>query len=274
MDASVDSALTAANSGEASDDIVTLKAGISYQFAPNWQAYFNAGQGFHSNDARGATTLANPLTLATVEPVDLLVKADGAELGLRFFDYTAFNASMAIWYLELDSELLYVGDAGTNEPNRGSKRYGVELAAYYWLGSNWSLDAELAVTRSRFTGTEEGAGNYVDGSLPLVASMGLIYKADRPWQASLRLRHFGKRTLESFNVQRSAAITVLNAVYQFAWQQWQFGVDVLNLLDSNDNDIDYFYSSRLQGEPAAGLEDRHSHPLEPRTLRLKLTYRF
>jgi outer membrane receptor protein involved in Fe transport len=274
MDASVDSALTTVNSGDASDDIVSLKAGISYQFAPHWQAYLNTGQGFHSNDARGATTLADPITLAAVEPVDLLVKSDGAELGLRFFDYTAFNASLAIWYLELDSELLYVGDAGTNEPNRGSKRYGVELAAYYWFGSNWSLDAELAFTRSRFIGNEDGEGNYVDGSLPLVASMGLIYKADRPWQASLRLRHFGKRTLDSFNEQRSAATTVLNAGYQYAWQQWQFGVDVLNLLDSNDNDIDYFYSSRLQGEPADGIEDRHSHPLEPRTLRLKLTYRF
>ena len=274
MDAMVDSAQTTANSGDASDGIVSLKAGISYQFASNWQAYLNTGQGFHSNDVRGATAVADPVTLEAVAPVDLLVKSDGAELGLRFFDYTAFNASLALWYLKLDSELLYIGDAGTNEPNRGSKRYGVELAAYYWLGSNWSLDAELALTRSRFTGDVDEEGNQVDGSLPLVASMGLIYEADRPWQASLRLRHFGKRTLDSFNQQRSAATTVVNAAYQYKWQQWQLGVDLLNLLDSTDNDIDYFYTSRLPGEPVEGIEDRHSHPLEPRTLRLKLTYRF
>lgn len=274
MDTSVTSALTTANSGTVSDDIVSLKAGISYQFAPNWQAYLNTGQGFHSNDARGATTLANPLSLAAVDPVDLLVKSDGAELGLRFFDYTAFNASVALWYLQLDSELLYVGDAGTNEPNRGSERYGVELAAYYWLGSNWSLDAELALTRSRFTGLAEDDGNYVDGSLPLVASMGLIYKADSPWQVSVRLRHFGKRTLDSFNQQRSAATTVMNVGYQYAWQQWQFGLNIMNLFNSKDNDIDYFYSSRLQGEPVEGVEDRHAHPLEPRTLRLTISYPF
>lgn len=274
MEASVDSALTTANSGTAADDIVSLKAGLSYQFAPNWQAYFNTGQGFHSNDARGATTVAEPLTLQAVDPVDLLVKSDGAELGLRFFDYTAFNASVALWYLQLDSELLYVGDAGTNEPNRASKRYGIELAAYYWLGSNWSLDAELALTRSRFSGQAEGEGDYVDGSLPLVASMGLIYKADKPWQVSLRLRHFGKRTLDSFNQQRSAATTVVNAGYQYDWQRWRFNLELLNMLDSNQNDIDYFYSSRLAGEPAEGVEDRHSHPLEPRTFRMSASYQF
>ncbi|WP_214000148.1 TonB-dependent receptor [Arsukibacterium sp.] len=274
MKASVDSALTTANSGNAADDILSLKAGVSYQFAPNWQAYFNTGQGFHSNDARGATTVADPLSLAAVAPVDLLVKSDGAELGLRFFDYTAFNASVALWYLQLDSELLYVGDAGTNEPNRGSERFGVELAAYYWLGSNWSLDAELALTRSRFSGQAEDEGNYVDGSLPLVASIGLIYKAAAPWQASIRLRHFGKRTLDSFNQQRSAATTVVNAGYQYGWQQWQFNLELLNLLDSNQNDIDYFYSSRLPGEPAEGVEDRHSHPLEPRTFRISASYQF
>ncbi|MDX1538067.1 TonB-dependent receptor [Arsukibacterium sp.] len=274
MEASVDSALTTANSGTAADDIVSLKAGLSYQFAPNWQAYFNTGQGFHSNDARGATTVAEPLTLQAVDPVDLLVKSDGAELGLRFFDYTAFNASVALWYLQLDSELLYVGDAGTNEPNRASKRYGIELAAYYWLGSNWSLDAELALTRSRFSGQAEGEGDYVDGSLPLVASMGLIYKADKPWQVSLRLRHFGKRTLDSFNQQRSAATTVVNAGYQYDWQRWRFNLELLNMPDSNQNDIDYFYSSRLAGEPAEGVEDRHSHPLEPRTFRMSASYQF
>lgn len=274
VDVAVDSALSTANSGGASDDIWSLKAGLSYQISANWQGYINAGQGFHSNDARGATTVADPLSLDPLEPVDLLVRSDGAELGLRFFDYTAFNASVALWYLQMDSELLYVGDAGNNEPSRASRRYGVELAAYYWLGNNWSLDAELAVTRSRFTESEAGEGNYIDGSLPFVASMGLIYKADTPWQASLRLRHFGKRTLDSFNEQRSASTTLLNAGYQYNWQQWTFGLDVLNLLDSNDNDIDYFYASRLPGEPAEGVEDRHSHPLEPRTLRAKVTYRF
>lgn len=265
---------TAINSGNAHDDIVSIKAGLSYQFAADWQAYLNAGQGFHSNDARGATTLADPQTGEAVLPVDLLVKSDGAELGLRYFDYSALNVSLALWYLTLDSELLYVGDSGTNEPSRASKRYGLELAAYYWLNRNWSLDTELALTRSRFTEDADDEGNYVDGALPFVLSMGLIYKADSPWQLSVRLRHFGKRTLDSFNQQRSSPSTTVNVGYRYQWQRWQLALELLNLFDSDDSDIDYYYSSRLAGEPAQGVEDRHSHPLEPLMLRLKLAYRF
>jgi hypothetical protein len=49
---------------------------------------------------------------------------------------------------------------------------------------------------------------------------------------------------------------------------------VLNLLNSRDHDITYFYASRLPGEPAGGVEDIHFHPVEPRTVRLYLTYKF
>jgi len=51
-------------------------------------------------------------------------------------------------------------------------------------------------------------------------------------------------------------------------------VDVFNLFDREVSDIDYYYTSRLQGEPAAGVEDRHFHPLEPRTVRVSLTYNY
>ena len=271
--ADVDSSL-AVNSGSISDGIWSAKAGLSYQFAPQWQAYINAGQGFHSNDARGATTTTDPISLKPVAAVDFLVRSNGAELGLRFFDYSALNASLALWYLAVDSELLYVGDAGTNEPGRASKRYGVELAAYYWFGANWSVNAELALTRSRFTEQVVQQGAYVEGALPVVLSAGLIYKATAPWQAGVRLRHFGKRTLESFNQRRSAGTTVVNADYRYQWQQWRVALELLNLFDSRDNDIDYFYTSRLDGEAAQGVDDTHSHPLAGRSLRVKLSYRF
>ena len=273
VDADVASDL-ALNGGSVSDGIASLKTGLSYQFAANWQAYINAGQGFHSNDARGATTTVDPVSGDSVAPVNLLVRSNGAELGLRFFDYSALNASIALWYLEMDSELLYVGDAGTNEPSRASRRFGVEVAAYYWFNSNWSIDTELALTRSRFSQSSPEEGDYVDGALPVVASLGVIYKADSPWQLSLRLRHFGKRTLDSYNRQRSGTSTVLNGGYQYQWQNWQLGFELLNLLDSNDSDIDYFYASRLTDEPAEGLEDRHSHPMEPRSARLTIRYQF
>jgi hypothetical protein len=46
---------------------------------------------------------------------------------------------------------------------------------------------------------------------------------------------------------------------------------VLNLFDSDDRDIEYFYASRLAGEPLEGVEDRHFHRFEPRQVRVTLT---
>ena len=51
-------------------------------------------------------------------------------------------------------------------------------------------------------------------------------------------------------------------------------LDLFNLFDANDSDIDYFYTSRLPGEPDEGVDDLHFHPTPPRTARLSLTVSF
>jgi len=54
----------------------------------------------------------------------------------------------------------------------------------------------------------------------------------------------------------------------------KLALDVFNLFDRQGSDIDYDYTSRLQGEPAAGVDDVHFHPVEPRSLRLSLIATF
>ena len=68
--------------------------------------------------------------------------------------------------------------------------------------------------------------------------------------------------------------TSVNLRAGYRWEKLSVYVDALNLLDSDDDDITYFYASRLEGEPAEGVEDIHYHVMEPRTLRLTATYRF
>lgn len=50
--------------------------------------------------------------------------------------------------------------------------------------------------------------------------------------------------------------------------------EVFNLGDARASDTDYLYASRLPREPEEGVEDAHLHPVEPRTLRLGLTWCF
>ena len=263
----------AQNSGVASDGISNLKAGLSYSINNNLETYFNIGQGFHSNDARGATIVIDPASGEVSAPVDLLSRSQGAEVGAKLFDSKHYNISASLWYLQLDSELLFVGDAGNTEASRASERSGVELASYFWFADGWSIDTELAWTRSRFTEAQTQEGKYVDGSLPFVASAGVSYvPAQTGFHGSMRYRYFAGRYLDSFSL-RGNSTSVVNMGIGYRWQQLSIGLDIFNLFNSNDHDIEYFYSSRL-GSESVDVDDMHFHPLEPRSLRMKVEYQF
>jgi outer membrane cobalamin receptor len=258
----------AANSGTADEGIASVKLNLDYLLNDFWDVYGGIGQGFHSNDARGTTIRIDPASGDPAEPVDPLVRSQGAEIGLRFHVGETLNAALALWGLEQDSELLFVGDAGTTEASRATRRNGYEVTAFYRFNRNWTVDLAWAETDARFTENEPGAGNRIEGSLRRVAAAGLSAAFDTGWYGSLRVRHFGERTLDSFNRVRSEPSTAVNLRAALHTENhWELVLDVLNLLDSDDHDIDYFYESRLPGESAA-TEDIHFHPLEPRTLRL------
>jgi outer membrane receptor protein involved in Fe transport len=87
-------------------------------------------------------------------------------------------------------------------------------------------------------------------------------------------RYFGPRPLTEDNSVRSGSTTLLNLQAGYKYKNWLAQLDVLNLLNSKNHDIDYFYVSRLPGEPAEGVADVHFHPVEPREVRFALTYKF
>jgi hypothetical protein len=51
-------------------------------------------------------------------------------------------------------------------------------------------------------------------------------------------------------------------------------LNVLNLSNRKNNDISYYYTSRVAGEPIGGVDGIHVHPAEPRTLRLTASVQF
>ena len=263
------------NSGSAHDDKVSLKAGVSYHFSDSLEGYFNVGQGFHSNDVRGATITVDPIDGSPSDPVDLIVPSTGAEIGLKLFNEKRFNLSTSFWYLKSDSELIFVGDAGNTEASRKSSRYGAEIAGYYWIDNIWNFDIELAKTFANYTENKKEEGKYVEGSVPFVASLGITYGAQATGlHSSLRYRYFGARKLDSFDQQKANSTNTVNFGLGYRFSYTSVELEILNLLDSDDHDIDYFYPSRLTGEPDEGIEDNHYHPVEPRTLRLKIDYKF
>jgi hypothetical protein len=262
------------NSGETSAGIVSPKGGVIIGPFGGTEFYANAGYGFHSNDARGATIRVDPQTGAPVDKVTPLVRATGTELGFRTVAVPRLQSTFSFWTLHLDSELVFVGDAGTVEPGRPSHRYGVELANYYSPRPWITLDADVSWSHSHFT-DEDPAGDRIPGSVESVVSAGLSVDDVRGVFGSLRARYFGPRPLVEDDSVRSKATALVNlgAGYRIS-PKVRFVLDVFNLFDAADSDIDYFYESRLPGEPAEGVADIHFHPTLPRTARVGVVVGF
>jgi hypothetical protein len=262
-----------ANSGSASDSMVAPKFNVIYAATANTELYVSAGKGFHSNDARGTTITIDPATGDPAEQVSPLVDSHELELGFRSFVERRLNLSAALWYLELDSELLFIGDAGTTEASRPSERYGLELPIYYRFSDQLTLDVELAFTHSEFTDSDP-AGDKIPGAIDQVVAAGITYQDPDGFYGSARLRYFAPRPLIEDGSVESDSSTSVNATIGFRRERYDLRLDLLNVFDSDDDDITYFYASRLPGEPDEGVEDLHFHPLEPRTVRAYLSWKF
>ncbi len=184
------------------------------------------------------------------------------------------QSSLALWQLDIDSELLFVGDAGTTEPSRPSRRQGVEWNTR-WRPISWLLlDLDVAWTKARFT-DDDPAGKRIPGAIETAVSAGATIQQLGPWSASVFLRYFGARPLIEDNSVRSTSSTIVNAQVGYrVTRDLLVGLEAFNLFDAEVDDIAYYYASRLPGEPPGGVNDVHFHPAESRSFRATLRYSF
>ena len=273
LDFSVDSDLPA-NSGDETDSIVGPKLTVVLGPWADTEFFLNAGRGFHTNDARGTTIRVDPTDgMTPVQPVDPIVPAIGYEAGVRTAAVPNMQFSAALWNLDIDSELLFVGDGGITEPSRATRRYGVELGVY-WTPLEWMIvDADYSWSHARFTESDP-AGDYIPGAVETVVSIGLSIQRETGWFGGARWRYFGPAPLIEDNSVRSNSTSTVNAQagYRFS-PRLSVMATVFNLFDAEANDISYFYESQLPDESQA-VADIHYHPAEPRTLRVAATLRF
>ena len=261
-----------ANSGTRTAAIANPKLAFILGPWSGTELYANLGGGFHSNDARGTTLAVDPTTGAPAARVPALVRARGAELGARAAPLPGLRTTFALYRLDLGSELVFAGDAGTTVAGRPSRRSGLELTAQ-WAATDWLfLDADLAYARARFRdGDPEGEGDRIPGAVEGVAALSASVDRLGPWYGALQWRWFGPRPLVESNAVRSAATSTLNGRVGYRIDaRTRVQVEGFNLADRRASAVDYFYRSRLPGEPAGGVEGVHFHPVEPRSFRVAL----
>lgn len=262
------------NNGERYDGLVSPKLGLIFGPWADTEFYLNGGLGFHSNDARGVNTRIDPSTNEAVERAAPLARTYGAEVGTRTTWVKGLQSTLAIWWLDIDSELLFVGDAGTTEISRPSRRYGLEFANYYSPTDWLTFDADLSFSKSRFRG-DDPEGNYIPGSVETVIAAGATIHDFHGFFGGPRLRYFGPRALLEDNSVRSKSTILLSAMLGYKFNKtWSIQAEMFNLMNRQDSGIDYYYTSRLPGEDAAGINDIHFHPVEPVNFRLGITATF
>jgi len=268
----------AINSGQRNAQIASPKLALIFGPWRQTEYYLQASSGFHSNDARGVTSRINPDFrdpgfLTATERADPLVRARSYELGLRTAIVPNVQTSLALWQLDLASELLFIGDAGTTEASAPSRRRGIELANYWTPNKQLTLDVDAALSKAHFRHSSPG-GRLIPGSIEKTASVSATWNGSGAWSGGMRLRYFGPRPLiEDGSVNsKSSTLTNLQMTYA-ATKQLKLRLEMLNVFDRKVSDIDYFYESQLAGE-AAPVTDLHTHPAEPRTVRAAINWSF
>lgn len=273
-----------ANSGIRDDAIVSPKGSLIFGPWAKTEYYLSGGFGFRSNDARGVAQHVDPKTGDPVKPADPLVRTKGVEIGVRTTVVNGLQSTLALWLLDMDSELVFSGDAGSTEASASSRRYGVEWTNYYTPTQWLALDADFSFSHAEFRETVEGEGvqgTYIPGAVDSVISAGIAFHqpGGRGLFSELRLRFFGPRPLTEDNSIRSGSTSLLSAKVGYNFNKnWTLSVEGFNLLNNRDHDIDYYYPSRLENESAGpddgGYNDIHFKSVEPIAVRAALTFRF
>lgn len=261
------------NSGKRSAALLSPKFDMVLGPWDKTEFYLDAGDGFHSNDARGTVEHVDPEDGSPAQPVTPLVRAEGAEVGVRTSFVPGLVSTVSVWGLDLASELTFDGDTGETDASGATRRYGVEFANFYHVTPWLAFDGDVAFTHARYL-QETNGGDLIANSIGTVVSGGVTVNEGHGWFGSLRARYFGPQPLVETGQSYEPSSLTFNGRVGWRSPRWEVALDVLNILNRANDDIAYYYTSRLPGEPAAGVPDVHFHPAEPRMVRIGVTRRF
>jgi len=217
------------------------------------ELFANFGTGFHSNDARAV--LINP-------SLDALPTAKGYEFGFRTRALPRTDIFATYWFLDLSSELVFVGDDGTTEARGRTHREGVEFGVKVqpldWLS---------------FTGdfTYTTKAEFVDTGTPIPLAPIWTARADitvrLPWglSSSFEMRYLGDRPADEERQFTARGYTLFNWTGRYRYRNLEAFLSIENLTNVQWREAQFAFTSRLPGEPAQGVNDLHFAPGAPRS---------
>jgi hypothetical protein len=225
--------------------LLSPKLNMSFDISKNAQLYLKLGRGFHSNDARVVTRNDSLPTL----PV-----ASGGDLGINFKPANRIIVNAAVWYMYLESELVWSGDAGTWEPSGRTNRYGADLSLRWQILDWLFFDGDVNYCIPRLIGEPKGS-DYLPLSPILTSTGGLTFDHSSGWSSSLRYRYMSKRPADETASVYTQPYLIFDFKVNYKIKRWTFNVTVENLFNTEWNEAQFAGDYRLTpvSEPQYGL---------------------
>ena len=239
------------------------KLNFIYSQNNNLQFFVKSGMGFHSNDTRVVVQNSGKQILPT---------AIGTDIGTIWKPFPKLIVNSALWYLFLEQEFVYVGDAGIIEPSGKSKRMGADLGLRYQLNDWLYFDADANYTYARSIDEPKGQ-NYIPLAPDFTTTGGLSFQKVNGFSGGMRYRYLKNRPANEDNsiVAKGYFVSDLNLNYQY--KKINFGVSVENIFNTEWNETQFATESRLQNE-LESVEEIHFTPGTPFFMKGKITYTF
>ena len=239
------------------------KLNIIYSPNNKWQIYLKGGMGFHSNDSRVVVAQNGRQTLPT---------AYGADLGTILKPIENLMINVGGWYLFLEQEFVYVGDAAIVEPSGRTQRFGADVSVRYqplkWLFIY--ADFNYAYARA----LDEASG---EDFIPLAADLtsvgGVTVNHPIGISGGINYRWIGDRPANEDYSITAKGYFVADANLSYTWRKWTAGIIIQNLFNTAWNETQFATESRLANE-ATSVEEIHFTPGTPFFIRGKVSVRF
>jgi outer membrane receptor protein involved in Fe transport len=223
--------------------------------------YLNYGSGFHSNDARG---VVRPTMAVTP-----LARAQGYEVGMRWHTIPRLEVALSAWGIDLESEIVWIGDEGTTEARGPTRRLGLTTEARLDLTSWLRADVDLSVVHALFT-LEPANNNAIALAPPFTLTAGLTANHPIGLSGAVRLRAIGDRPATTDRSLTAEGFAILSAQVGYRHRWFELSLLGENLLNSRWREAQFANESRLAHEPAA-VSDIHFTPGTPLSVGLRLT---
>lgn len=253
---------------QAGKSIISPKFNLTYNLNNQLQLYLKAGKGFHSNDARVATSNSN---------LPLLPAAYGIDIGINCKPANNIFINAAAWYLYLKQEFVFDQDLADQidepiSPSGRTIRKGIDISVRYQT-TDWlfiSINANLAHPRYIDSATHH---NYIELAPTFTSTASLDVKLKNGFYGGISYRYLHDRPGNSNNTLTARGYFITDLTINYKHKFYELGLSVENLFNNVWDESQIAYTSRLKNESQA-VEQISYTPGVPFYPKLKLTVFF